>query len=517
MNLQLLELTPKKQAVFFVGLALLQFLVQASVLARGVEYIATTLTNDDAYYYLQTAWNIKQLGFPTFDGLHATNGVQFLWFWIVTLAAWLAPTKAALLHVSLMITFLFNAACYLIIWQLGQALQRPVLALYLACFWFFLSFGSGIYSIGMENSLHALIFWAVVWQATTFLMRAQHHQRPQLLQLTILLIFNVWTRLDGAIFSIILYGSCLFYAFYTEIFNVSRRRDLVGVVISGGITLLGLAIQMIIFQWMGGSILPVSTLVKQSWSNWDNVWSSVALPIIGIMIVLGLIAVRLFKLYDPEQKLAAFKVVWYSLLVGVIFHLISTAGVDAYRWYLWYLSPAYIFWIITISLIIDGFVRLITSRLISKTSLLLPITVCLLIFTAAGFLFVLRLATPVPLYVTRYQAAQWMAENLPANSVCASWNAGQIGFFSERRVINLDGLINDIDYYRRVLLGPFTWVDYIYENGVDCIADHNRSRISASGFSVVQSFPVNDGSGLEFLIWQVPPAQMNINQGKAGE
>ncbi len=55
------------------------------------------LTNDDTYYYLQTAWNARHLGFVTFDGINPTNGVQFLWFSILYGLTFLADDKSAFL------------------------------------------------------------------------------------------------------------------------------------------------------------------------------------------------------------------------------------------------------------------------------------------------------------------------------------------------------------------------------------------------------------------------------------
>jgi hypothetical protein len=90
-----------RQAAFVVlFLGVVQFILQVSLLAKGVEYIAASLTIDDTYYYLQTAWNTKQLGFVTFDGLHSTNGVQMLWFVIILLLATLAKSKAILLFTT---------------------------------------------------------------------------------------------------------------------------------------------------------------------------------------------------------------------------------------------------------------------------------------------------------------------------------------------------------------------------------------------------------------------------------
>ena len=127
---------PFRQAAFIIAiLAAVQFLIQVSLLMKGIEYVAVSLIVDDTYYYLQTAWNAKWLGFVTFDGLHATNGVQLLWFVIIFLLALLAKTKAALLFTTLAVSFLFNGLCYLIILKIGAALKQPVLALFMASFW----------------------------------------------------------------------------------------------------------------------------------------------------------------------------------------------------------------------------------------------------------------------------------------------------------------------------------------------------------------------------------------------
>ena len=42
---------------------------------------------DDAFYYLQSSYNLTRLGFPTFDGVHATNGFHPLNFLLTTALA----------------------------------------------------------------------------------------------------------------------------------------------------------------------------------------------------------------------------------------------------------------------------------------------------------------------------------------------------------------------------------------------------------------------------------------------
>src|SRR5688572_9380097 len=152
----------RQTSAVVVSIAIAQFILQLALLTRGIEYLTASLTIDDTYYYLQTAWNTKALGFVTFDGLHSTNGVQILWFVVILILAWLTPTKAALLLSSLALGFALNALSYLFVLKVGAAAKQPALALFLAGLWSLQSLPFRIYSMGMENSLHALIIWCLL-------------------------------------------------------------------------------------------------------------------------------------------------------------------------------------------------------------------------------------------------------------------------------------------------------------------------------------------------------------------
>ena len=51
-------------------LSVVHFAIPFAYLAGGATRINAFLTNDDTYYYLETAWNARQLGFVTFDGIN---------------------------------------------------------------------------------------------------------------------------------------------------------------------------------------------------------------------------------------------------------------------------------------------------------------------------------------------------------------------------------------------------------------------------------------------------------------
>src|SRR5437667_9870646 len=77
-----------------IGTALL------TLLAHGVPNL---FFEDDAYFYLQIAWNLGTGRGSTFDGLHVTNGYHLLWAGVLTpfaaLTASLGLGKTAFLAV----------------------------------------------------------------------------------------------------------------------------------------------------------------------------------------------------------------------------------------------------------------------------------------------------------------------------------------------------------------------------------------------------------------------------------
>jgi len=68
-----------------------------------------------------------------------------------------------------------------------------------------------------------------------------------------------------------------------------------------------------------------------------------------------------------------------------------------------------------------------------------------------------------------HEAAAWMRDNLPREAVVASFNAGALGYFSERTVINIDGLVNDFRFFEYRVNKRIG--DYLRESGVTHFSD----------------------------------------------
>jgi len=528
---------PFRQAAFIIGiLAVVQFIIQMSLLTKGREYAAVSLIIDDTYYYLQTAWNAKILGFVTFDGLHATNGVQLLWFVIIYLLAVLAKSKTVLLFTTLAVSFLLNGLCYLIILKIGAVLKQPVLMLFMASLWALQSLPFRIYSMGMENSLHALVFWCAIWQSIEFLIQVQKKDQPNFWGLTVVLILNAWTRLDSALLSAILFTFCVGMLAYTHRHNLRLALQRHSKAIAGSSLLAGSGFiaQLIAFRLMGDSFLPISALIKTSsagrGSDIESIDKLVEVFLLGmpsilqgrfptfILVLLGISGILLVILArvairNHSNEIRAFLNLWSGLLVGEIIYYayVALSGVAYTPYFIWYRSPSFIFWILTAALLaLFTFQHIKLVGLPSRILKWSPVVFSLLIFTVAIYMFARSINFTSKLYAARYNVALWIAENSPPDTVFASWNAGQLGFFSNRTFINLDGLINNVDYYERVLHGSTPLTDYLIENKVDYIVDYALYN-SIPDFQVVHHFPIDDGSGRSIQIWKVSP-QVSLDQ-----
>ncbi len=77
--------------------------------------------HDDAFYYFGIARRWNRLGFPTFDGITATNGYHPLWQWVLVAASRLFPDPTTFARAGAASGVLFlGLAAWLIARRLAQ-------------------------------------------------------------------------------------------------------------------------------------------------------------------------------------------------------------------------------------------------------------------------------------------------------------------------------------------------------------------------------------------------------------
>ena len=349
---------------FLILLAGIQLVIHLSWIARGPDNAVAHLTNDDTFYYLQTAWNLRELGFTTFDGVHATNGVQLLWFWIVAGLAGIVPTKATLLTAVLGACAVLNLGGYVAIWQLGRRLGRPALTVFLALGWLYVN--RQHYLLGMENSLHAAVFWFVLVLAAVTVDRVLRRTatRPAILLLTILLCTLVLVRVDSGLYAVLIGGVVFALLLGQRPAAEHARRT---IVTAGAIAAGAAALLLASYYAMAGSVLPISGLIKQgeyAWSAetaaritlsgfeqscapltaWHYLLPASARPAADWLTAVALVATAALILanrsYRAALHLRGFGFTCTVLAGATAAHLVYLAGLRDYAIYgVWYLSP----------------------------------------------------------------------------------------------------------------------------------------------------------------------------------
>ena len=506
-----------------VCLGVIQFVLRLVYISGGEARINAFLTNDDTYYYLQTAWNARHLGFVTFDGINATNGVQFLWFSTLYGLTFLANDKSAFLAIASTVAAVLTCLPYGVIWCFsGFTWKSPnaLLAHFMALTWFLIcAYRPNQYLSGLESPLHASIIWIAVLQYMRIYRQLSTGpvQSSSVLLLVLLLVMNTWTRLDSFGLSAAFLGLLLLTIggrlepIPSRLFHapsLPARTYLAAVLVISA----GTATLFAFFQLAGGSLLPVSALVKgyqvdrlslAAFYNWSLVLFPLRIQGANLLNVFGIVAlfaslatvVRMPAAAGQRDR-EALRLTGIALGLSVIIHSIVTFGMFRY-YYFWYLSATFVYWTIVIALL--------SVRVISRSAWNQRAAAVI------GFVVVIPVVSiwwmtepPNNLAATRYEVAKWIDANLEEDAIVGCFNAGQYGFFSNRSVVNLDGLINHVSYFETVLKSrsPEALAAYMDRIGIDYVVDHNFGSwrgVVEQRFTTIREFRLASGGSVRVM------------------
>ncbi|HET6277985.1 MAG TPA: hypothetical protein VFG08_04300 [Candidatus Polarisedimenticolia bacterium] len=450
----------------FSFLALVPFLRREALAA---------LFEDDAFYYYQIARNIVAGIGPTFDGIHPTNGFHPLWMFVLLpifafLPGDLSPLRAVAgletALVALALVALFRALRERL--TVIEAMLIPMLLLALP--------GSrGILASGLES---ALLLWALTlawrhylhvaesdppgarrflalggWCAVAFLARPE----AGLLVPAVLLLARARFSRRVASFS----AFCLPPAI-TVIAYISWNRLLFGT---------WLPISGMTKSYHAASASPsiwLKRLIDFPWLGREIILRAKGVPSLLLLPapdrIAGIILLGLFigALWRWRKALAASVrharvALLFVVSGGMVFADLLVAG------YLpaWYQAP-----ILLCTACLLGMLGMRSRRLAGG---MLLAALCCALARVPATAWMLRDSTRYQA-ASRIRAAEFIRESTSPSTRIGSWNAGMLGYFSHRSVINLDGLANDMSYYRRVTQGR-RLENYLIDERVSYIAD----------------------------------------------
>ncbi len=454
-----------------------------------------TLTVDDSFYYLKTAYHIAAGYGSTFDQVNLTNGFHPLWMALLSLIAPIFSdniqifTQAVL---SIQVFLLFVSI--LLMSKTAPAYgSRYGLVMFLILINFY--FAKSIVN-AQESALQFLLLSVVLalwWKYSTIQYRFSYG-----IVLGFMAALCTLARLDAIVFSMIVLATPLIWPSKKQkIWTLKERMSFTLV----SLTAFGLVL-LPYFIWnytVFGHLMPVSGAIKLEKAHFSPD-RAIAITIIASAIMALYFIVFRYVHREKNQTLYDFLRYLFPLLAYVLFETIYTTAVRG-RWVpeIWYLAPY---------LMLAAWLAASLAAYIEKhygTRALL---------FAAGSMLVLYIPFTVSIWTTRFdplsysaytlraEMGRWLSQNTDGNALIGSWNAGILGAHSNRRLINLDGLINSWEYKIRYL-DTNKVSQYIHAvSGIEYIAEYiDMRQITHDGRSdVVMIY------GVDFSSWYVAHA-----------
>ncbi len=367
----------------------------------------------------------------------------------------------------------------------------PWLALFLAGEWHVVWAATS----GMETILYAALILGVFWLLA---------RKPRLgWAVGALAGLAAWVRPDG----ITLIGPVLFVLVLSERSWQARLKKALPAL---GAFIAGVGLYLLFNRLAAGSWLPNTFYAKQAeyavyqqFPLWERFFSLAGLPLVGagVLLLPGVVFAVAQSWRERRWTLAAMGLWWlgYTLIYAVRLPVTYQHGR--------YLIPAMpVFFVLGAV----GTVRLLAGvRLDGRVGFILRRVWALSIAAAwIGFLFVgaLRYAEDVAIIDTEMvRTAHWIEQNTPANAVIAAHDIGAIGYFSNRQLVDLAGLVSPevIPFMR----DEGRLAQYLDERGVDYLVTFpgwypELARRAMPVFTTLGSFsPEAGGENMAVFRW----------------
>jgi hypothetical protein len=453
------------------------------------------LTFDDAYYYFGIARNVAEGHGSTFDRINSTNGYHPLWLAIAVpfFAAGLDGMAAVrvLLAVQMLV---YGAAFLLVADSVGHAVGtwRAVrerrgagtstgwcTAVVVAVFALLVGnpFVVKVFVNGLESAVVLAVDALLLWVVARGLPAAgprwcDDRSSRWRLGVGMLLALAFLARTDAVILVGCLGAWVLFESWPPSGTRVRAWAELFGPVA------VTAAVYLVANYVAFGTPVQVSGLVKQAHLDAGRLLAALAVAALAALVFV--VTFRNHRAASTATRLPlvlAFlrRTGWFGAFTVLLIGYYSV--LQTQQW-LWYYAPAvlYAVWLLTLltaDFVSSSLVEADPSRSLGRA--LGPVGALLLVpFAIAAVLQTRVFADPDlrSIQTANRDAGEWIAASLPDDAVLASWDAGVVGYFSQRRVVNLDGVVNSLEWHRATQRGETA--NFLEREGLGWIVNHGE-------------------------------------------
>ncbi len=445
---------------------------------------------DDTFYYLVTAKNFLRLGIFTFDGRNPTNGFQPLWMAaIVGLYKSINPGSALELQifaVNVLEKTLLGVAVALSVAAFVQSVRRDqpwaagylALSLVLLCPFYF------VFDQGMETTLAVLLLLTVT--------HAFLSDRLLLLGISLALLFL--TRLDTAVFvaapllawtlatarrddnrrwaAVAIFGATFFSYVGFNLITTGHAVPISGAIRSSFPAL----------RWQGAFFTEPITLARMF--GWGSLFQGINIVECAGLVVAGLALTLLARpAAEVRNKLLALATVSALLIANLLMFQKWDKSLDP-RYLAMPMAMATVFCANALAVTCRQARESLARRAAARTRDARSSTTGRLMPAVAGALpvalILILMLAEAGAHLARFGAFAGRTEDpirqifseignlLPQDAVVAGTDVGAIAFWTQRRVVNLDGVINNFEYQEYLRAGALR--DYLRRQGVTHLA-----------------------------------------------
>ncbi|NQU07695.1 MAG: glycosyltransferase family 39 protein [Candidatus Abyssubacteria bacterium] len=450
--------------------------------------LITKTLSDDAFYYFQIARNAASGNGVSFDGVEPANGFHPLWLLLLLPVYFLfGDGLTAPLHVSLVIEALLDVGAGLLIYSLVRSLTRNYLAGILGAAAYLLNPSVIFHSVnGLETGLNLFCFCLYFW----FYLRMVSEERFTAGNAALLGLLSgllMLARTDNFVVVGMVYAHFLFvrkqyekpalaalsvglsalvvapwmmWNFVTFGTFMQSSASAYSIVIRGNLRASGFTDSRIFLSWLSNTVRLFIWTIPSDVFGWGKLLGITAGLSVGMLLVDEGRAKRVWG----AARLAC--VPLFAFVALTLTHSLLRGTLKS-----WYFMPAAAVGAVFLGIFCGAFdlsdvLGSVRARVISG----FMAVVILSGFALNGW--TLWGKGMYPWQKEQLMAAEWVKEHLGDDVWIGSFNAGIIGYMSERKVINLDGLVNNavVPYLKERRL----W-DYIEEREIAYIVDSDYS------------------------------------------
>jgi len=440
---------------------------------REIEAVSTCIPDDTGYFYKIALNVVLGKGF-TFDGINQTNGFQPLWLYLLLPLAWAmrdAPAdlylRAALIYqLSLVaiagIVFFFAMSLYS-----RRSIALAATTLFYIC-------GVRTFANGMETGILVLCLSALLYFSLRHRPFSGSSAIKHAFVFGLLLGLTILARLD----MVFLLGIIYAFVLWQVLFN-TKRTDKIQLIMQFLVSVIAFVLVTVPYfvynKTQFGSVMPISGQLKNSFPyisqpsfGVDRFPSEVLLIFISICIFSLMSSFLFLRSRAASTGQDGYKLT--ILLIGslyVLIHYLHTALFMKWAVFSWHFAFYYFQLCIVFAYLLNGLsVRIPAFAKHSITTIVIVAFFVVLL----GRTYRVATVQPGGWLPQSYRAAVWVRNNLHPNARLALKDAGLFGLLSERSVVNLDGLVNNLEYQEYVRTRRLN--DYFRQKGIQYLVVH---------------------------------------------